>query len=106
VQRVVDELGRLDILVNNAAFQQHQKRIEDLTDEQLERTFRTNIFGYFHMARAAIRHMKPGSAIINTGIDHGSRGERGTSRLFGDQGAPSRVHEIARAELGGEDSRE
>lgn len=74
VQRVVDELGRLDILVNNAAFQQHQKRIEDLTDEQLERTFRTNIFGYFYMARAAIRHMKPGSAIINTGSITGLEG--------------------------------
>jgi NAD(P)-dependent dehydrogenase (short-subunit alcohol dehydrogenase family) len=74
VQRVVDELGRLDILVNNAAFQQHQKRIEDLTDEQLDRTFRTNIFGYFYMARAAIRHMKPGSAIINTGSITGLEG--------------------------------
>src|SRR3954468_6427018 len=47
VERTVEELGRLDILVNNAAFQQHQKSIEDIDDEQLERTFRTNIFGYF-----------------------------------------------------------
>ena len=74
VQRTVAELGRLDILVNNAAFQQHQKTIEDLTDEQIERTFRTNIFGYFYMARAAIAHMKPGATIINTGSITGLEG--------------------------------
>ncbi|HEX3866108.1 MAG TPA: SDR family oxidoreductase [Gemmatimonadaceae bacterium] len=74
VGRVVDELGRLDVLVNNAAFQQHQKSIEDLTDEQLERTFRTNIFGYFYMARAAVPLMKPGSAIVNTGSITGLEG--------------------------------
>lgn len=74
VERTVSELGRLDILVNNAAFQQHQTSIEELTDEQLERTFRTNIFGYFYMARAAIPHMKPGSAIVNTGSITGLEG--------------------------------
>jgi NAD(P)-dependent dehydrogenase (short-subunit alcohol dehydrogenase family) len=74
VQRTVEEFGRLDLLVNNAAFQQHQPSIEDLTDEQFERTFRTNIFGYFYMARAALRHMKPGSAIINTGSITGLEG--------------------------------
>ena len=74
VERVVSELGRLDILVNNAAFQQHQESIEDITNEQLERTFRTNIFAYFYMARAAIRHMKPGSAIVNTGSITGLEG--------------------------------
>jgi NAD(P)-dependent dehydrogenase (short-subunit alcohol dehydrogenase family) len=76
VRCVVDELGRLDILVNNAAFQQHQKSLEDLTDEQLERTFRTNIFGYFYRARAAIPHMKPGSAIVNTGSITGLEGSQ------------------------------
>ena len=74
VERTVAEFGRLDILVNNAAFQQHKESIEDLSNEQLERTFRTNIFGYFYMARAAIRHMKPGSAIINTGSITGLEG--------------------------------
>jgi NAD(P)-dependent dehydrogenase (short-subunit alcohol dehydrogenase family) len=67
VRRTVDTFGRLDILVNNAAYQQHQKSITDITNAQFERTFRTNIFGYFYMARAAIPYMKPGSAIINTG---------------------------------------
>jgi len=74
VERTVKAFGRLDVLVNNAAYQQHQKTIEDITDEQLERTFRTNIFGYFFMVRAALPHMKKGSAIINTGSITGLEG--------------------------------
>jgi len=74
VQAVVDAFGWVDILVNNAAYQQHQESIEDLSDEQLERTFRTNIFGYFYMARAAVKHMQPGSAIVNTGSITGLQG--------------------------------
>jgi len=66
VQQTVDELGGLDILVNNAAEQHPQESIEKITDEQLEKTFRTNIFGYFYMVRAAMPHLKEGSAIINT----------------------------------------
>ena len=66
VDKTVKEFGRLDILVNNAAFQEHAKSIEDITDERFEETFRTNIFGYFYMARAAVPHMKEGSSIVNT----------------------------------------
>ena len=66
VEKTGKEFGRLDILVNNAAFQEHARSIEDITDERLEETFRTNIFGYFYMARAAVPHMKEGSAIVNT----------------------------------------
>ena len=71
---ITDELSGLDLLVNNAAFQQHQTSIEDLTDEQIERTFMTNIFGYMYMARAALKHMGEGSAIINTGSITGLQG--------------------------------
>jgi NAD(P)-dependent dehydrogenase (short-subunit alcohol dehydrogenase family) len=76
VEQTMRELGRLDVLVNNAAFQQHQESIEDITDEQLERTFRTNIFGYFYLARAAVKHMKDGSAIVNCGSITGLEGSK------------------------------
>jgi NAD(P)-dependent dehydrogenase (short-subunit alcohol dehydrogenase family) len=66
VERTVRELGRLDVLVNNAAEQHPKGSIEEISEEQLERTFRTNIFGYFHMAKAARPHLKAGAAIVNT----------------------------------------
>lgn len=66
VQQAVDEFGKLDILVNNAAEQHPQESIEDISKEQLERTFRTNIFSMFFMTKAAIKHLKEGSAIVNT----------------------------------------
>jgi NAD(P)-dependent dehydrogenase (short-subunit alcohol dehydrogenase family) len=76
IQKTVEEFGKLDVLVNNAAFQQHQKSPEDITDEQFEKTFRTNIFGYFYMARAALKHLKEGSAIVNTGSITGLEGNK------------------------------
>jgi NAD(P)-dependent dehydrogenase (short-subunit alcohol dehydrogenase family) len=76
VEQTVDELGKLDILVNNAAFQQHQESLEDLSEEQWEKTFRTNIFGYFYMAKAALPHLKEGSAIVNTGSITGLQGNQ------------------------------
>jgi NAD(P)-dependent dehydrogenase (short-subunit alcohol dehydrogenase family) len=66
VEQTVKELGKLDILVNNASEQHPQESIEDITAEQLERTFRTNVFGYFFFVKAALKHLPPGSAIINT----------------------------------------
>lgn len=74
VERTVSEFGKLDILVNNAAYQKHREGLEDISEEQWEHTFRTNIFGYFHMAKAALPHLKPGSAIINTGSITGLEG--------------------------------
>lgn len=66
VERTLRQLGRLDILVNNAAEQHPQQSLTDITAEQLERTFRTNIFGQVFMAKAALPHLHEGSAIINT----------------------------------------
>jgi NAD(P)-dependent dehydrogenase (short-subunit alcohol dehydrogenase family) len=76
VERTVEEFGRVDILVNNAAFQQHQKSIEDVSDEQFDRTFKTNIYGYFYMAKAALGQMKEGACIINTGSITGLEGSK------------------------------
>jgi len=66
VQRAVDEFGRLDILVNNAAVQFPQESITDISGAQLERTFRTNIFAMFHLVKAALPHLDEGSSIINS----------------------------------------
>jgi NAD(P)-dependent dehydrogenase (short-subunit alcohol dehydrogenase family) len=74
VEKAVKTFGRLDILVNNAAYQQEQKSIEDITLEQLDSTFRTNIYGYFFMVQAALRHLKEGAVILNTGSVTALRG--------------------------------
>jgi NAD(P)-dependent dehydrogenase (short-subunit alcohol dehydrogenase family) len=74
VRMTIDAFGRLDVLVNNAAFQEHAESLEDLSDERLEETFHTNIFGYIYMARAALPHLKQGAAIINTGSVTGLEG--------------------------------
>lgn len=66
VKKTLDEFGKLDILVNNAAEQHPQKSILDISTEQLEKTFRTNIFAMFHLTKAALPHLKEGSSIINT----------------------------------------
>ncbi|HEY8190466.1 MAG TPA: SDR family oxidoreductase, partial [Micavibrio sp.] len=66
VKKVINELGQLDILVNNAAEQHVQKNLKDITEEQLHSTFSTNIFGMIYMTQAALEHLDKGAAIINT----------------------------------------
>ena len=67
VKKTMKEFGKVDVLVNNAAFQLHVSHFEDMTEEHFDCTIKTNLYGYFHMAQAAVKQMKPGSAIVNTG---------------------------------------
>ena len=76
VATTVKQLGALDVLVNNAAFQVHTSKFEDLSDEHFDLTLKTNLYGYFQMAQAAIAHMKNGSAIVNTGSITGIDGSK------------------------------
>jgi NAD(P)-dependent dehydrogenase (short-subunit alcohol dehydrogenase family) len=76
VEKTVAHFGQLDILVNNAAYQQTVDDFENLPDAQWDITFRTNIDAYFHVAKAAVPHMKPGSAIVNCGSITGMEGNK------------------------------
>jgi NAD(P)-dependent dehydrogenase (short-subunit alcohol dehydrogenase family) len=94
VKRTVKELGKLDILVNNAAFQEHVDSIEELTDEHFDRTIKTNVYGYFYMARAAVPHMQPGSSILMTGSVTGLLGSKNLLDYSMTKGA---IHAFARS---------
>lgn len=74
VEKTVSELGKLDILVNNAAFQYHAFDFDDLTHDHFDETLKTNLYGYFNMAKAAMPHLKTGAAIVNTGSTTGIEG--------------------------------
>ena len=76
VDQTIEKFGKLNILVNNAAFQQHQETLEDVSEEQWDKTFKTNIYGYFFMTKAALPHMEAGSAIVNTGSITGLEGSK------------------------------
>lgn len=97
VQRTLAELGGLDILVNNAAFQEHVPDIAALTPEQFDRTMKTNLYGYFYMAQAAIPHLKPGSAILMTGSVTAMQGSKNLLDYSMTKGG---IHSFARSLAG------
>jgi NAD(P)-dependent dehydrogenase (short-subunit alcohol dehydrogenase family) len=94
VDKTVAELGGLDVLVNNAAFQVHTYAFEDLTEEHFDVTVKTNLYGYFHMAQAAVAHMKPGSAIVNCGS---VTGLLGNSDLLDYSSTKGAIHAFTRS---------
>jgi NAD(P)-dependent dehydrogenase (short-subunit alcohol dehydrogenase family) len=94
VQHTVDELGRLDVLVNNAAFQEHAPSLDALSEEHFDMTIRTNLYGYYHMAKAALPHLGPGSAIVNTGSETGLFGSPGLIDYSSTKGA---IHALTRS---------
>ena len=87
VKKVLEQLGKLDIVVNNAAFQCHCDEIEKLTERQWDKTFRTNIYGYFHIVQAVLPYLKKGSVIINTGSITGLEGSEGLLDYSSTKGA-------------------
>lgn len=89
VDKIVAAWDRLDVLVNNAAFQEHADSLLDLTDERFDETMRTNIYGYFHMAKACLPYLRRGAAIINTGS---VTGLKGSSKLLDYAATKGAIH--------------
>ncbi|MDB5884073.1 MAG: short-chain dehydrogenase/reductase [Polaromonas sp.] len=94
VEKTVGAFGKLDILVNNAAFQEHADSLADITEERFDETLRTNIYGYFHMAKAALPHLQRGACIINTGS---VTGLEGSSKLLDYSATKGAIHAFTKS---------
>ena len=94
VSRIVGEFGRLDILVNNAACQQHRDGLEQISADEWDLTFRTNIHGYFYMAKAALPHLQRGACILNTGSEVGLEG---SGRLLDYSATKGAIHAFTKS---------
>jgi NAD(P)-dependent dehydrogenase (short-subunit alcohol dehydrogenase family) len=94
VDQTIDTFGKLSILVNNAAYQQHSEELGEISEEQWDRTFKTNIYGYFHMTKAALPHLKKGSVIINSGS---ITGLEGSSRLLDYSATKGAIHAFTKS---------
>ena len=94
VTKAVKAFGRLDVLVNNAAFQSHADDIEDISEKQLDLTLRTNVHGYFHMVQAALPHLGKNASIINTGS---TTGLKGSANLLDYSATKGAIHAFTKA---------
>jgi NAD(P)-dependent dehydrogenase (short-subunit alcohol dehydrogenase family) len=94
VAATVERFGQLDVLVNNAAFQEHAESLADITDARFDETLRTNVYGYFQMARAALPHLGEGAAIINTGS---TTGLKGSAKLIDYSTTKGAIHAFTKA---------
>jgi NAD(P)-dependent dehydrogenase (short-subunit alcohol dehydrogenase family) len=94
VAQAVKDFGKLDILVNNAAYQQHTETLTEISDDKWDKTLRTNITGYFYMARAALPQLKAGASIINTGS---VTGLRGSAKLLDYSSTKGAIHAFTRS---------
>ena len=94
LEQAVKHFGKRDVLVNNAAFQLHAASLEDITDERLDESFKTNVYGYFQMARAALPHLQRGSCIINTGS---VTGLEGSSHLLDYSATKGAIHAFTKS---------
>ncbi len=98
VAQTLEQLGGIDLLVSNAAHQ-NRKQLEELTPEELDRTFRVNVYAYYHLAQAAVPHMKPGSAIIASSSSTGFRGSEELPDYSATKGAINQFTKVLAKQL-------